>query len=283
MSTKLIPAVLFALLPLTTACGSDSGLGSGGSSPTESTGECSPTGSTGGSSATGDAGSEGGAPSTSARRIFISSVFYHPDFLAGMPGTFAEKKAKICQDLADKAGLTGKWHAWLSGSTNIRDEIKGNGPWVRMDGTPLLADRYDLFSGPRINVSLNEHGLPLSNSDIPEGNSAYLSVWTGTRNNGAAGYSCNDFTTVNQPGAPPGPGFVTATQGPRTELIPSRTRTREARSVALRINSPAFIASSSNDRAITIWRSSPSRGPSPARRRRAAVHCYRGRPIRRAA
>jgi hypothetical protein len=207
MYKKLLPAALLALLPLTTACGSDSELGTGGSSPTGSTGAA------GGSSSTGDAGSEDGATSGSARRIFISSVFYHPDFLAGMSGTFPEKKAKVCQDLADKAGLTGKWHAWLSGSTNIRDEIKGNGPWVGMDGKTIFADRYDLFSGARVSILLNEYGLPLAKEDLPGGNSAFLGVWTGTLNNGAAGPSCNDFTAANQPGAPIDPGSVFATLG----------------------------------------------------------------------
>lgn len=77
----------------------------------------------------------------------------------------------------------------------------------------IFADRYDLFSGARVNIRFNEHGLPLAKEDLPGGNSAFLDVWTGTRNNGAAGQSCNDFTAANQPGDPIGPGFVFAILG----------------------------------------------------------------------
>jgi hypothetical protein len=95
----------------------------------------------------------------------------------------------ICQNLAADAGLVepASFKAWLSDdSTDAIDRLESDGPWVRIDGILVAADKATLASGGLFSaIAVTELGAYL-HSD---------SVWTGTTNDGTASVNhCNAWT-----------------------------------------------------------------------------------------
>ena len=95
----------------------------------------------------------------------------------------------ICQARAAAAGLAnaGNFKAWLSDSmTDARDRITSDGPWVRLDGVPVAANKADLLDGSLFtSINVDETGA-FRSGDI---------VWSGTTDSGTKSLlTCNDWT-----------------------------------------------------------------------------------------
>jgi hypothetical protein len=104
----------------------------------------------------------------------------------------------ICQNLANAAGLSGTFLAWLSDSTQSPSTRfnKSSGPYVLLNGTVIAYGWDDLISGHiRSSIVITEQG-----NTIPGG---FSRVWTSTRPDGtpigiASGgqsTSCKNWTT----------------------------------------------------------------------------------------
>jgi hypothetical protein len=117
--------------------------------------------------------------------VFVTSAIYNGD-LGGLAGADA-----TCQALADAAGLTGTYKAWLSDTTaspSTRFTQSAN-PYVRVDGV-IVADNWaDLTDGTLdATISRDEHGAL----------TAWTSVWTSTTPLGTiypsnGNYTCNEW------------------------------------------------------------------------------------------
>lgn len=117
--------------------------------------------------------------------VFVTSAVYNGD-LGGLAGADAR-----CQALADAAGLTGTYKAWLSdttGSPSTRFTHSAN-PYVRVDGV-IVADNWtDLTDGGLdASISINESGgLP-----------GWTAAWTNTTTTGTLAdpsAQCADWST----------------------------------------------------------------------------------------
>ena len=132
----------------------------------------------------------------SGQPVFATSVLGNgelsswPQAESGTTGLAAGDS--ICQNLAADAGLTEpeNFKAWLSDdSIDAIDRIESNGPWVRIDGIPVAADKAELASESLFSaIAVTDQGDYLHNH----------SVWTGTANNGAAAAAhCSGWTTAD--------------------------------------------------------------------------------------
>jgi CSLREA domain-containing protein len=132
----------------------------------------------------------------SGQPVFATSVLGNGDLSSwpqaesGTTGLAAGDS--ICQNMAADAGLTEpeNFKAWLSDdSIDAIDRIESNGPWVRIDGIPVAADKAELASESLFSaIAVTDQGDYLHNH----------SVWTGTANNGtAAAAHCSGWTTAD--------------------------------------------------------------------------------------
>lgn len=124
------------------------------------------------------------ASSPGAKKAFITSVTGAGDLSAwpdagGASGVAAGDA--VCAARAAAAGLSGTFKAWLSdGVTGAIDRFSSNGPWVRVDGAAVAADKAGLASGTLLtNLVVTESGTYL----VPLG-SGQQQAWTGTLGNG---------------------------------------------------------------------------------------------------
>ena len=123
-----------------------------------------------------------------AKIVFTSSATFSGDF-GGIAGADAQ-----CQSLADAAGLSGTFLAWLGDSTTdpATRFAQSASPYVLVDGTVVADDWADLTDGGIDNpIALTENGAVPSVS----------LVWTGTSaagvHDGIANTSCNDWSPLN--------------------------------------------------------------------------------------
>jgi hypothetical protein len=131
------------------------------------------------------------------RRVFLTSTIY-PAALGGLAG--ADTK---CQMHAEEAGLTGTYKAWLSDSQDSPATrfLHSASPYVRVDGTLIALDWFDLTDGTLLApISVDETGYEHSAQDPTETDFA---VWTNTAANGslettipAPPVSCSDWTNT---------------------------------------------------------------------------------------
>ncbi len=105
-------------------------------------------------------------------RVFVTSTFYQPFQLGyvSVPGYDSK-----CQQLATTAGLGGNWVAWLSTAgwnngnwvaptSNAKDRMTSQGPFVRIDGVQIASSRSNLLSGSLLApINVDEHGNVLTN------------------------------------------------------------------------------------------------------------------------
>ena len=116
--------------------------------------------------------------------VFVTSVGYPGNF-----GGLAEADA-ICQELAENAGLTGTWTAWLSDdNTDARDRIPDEGPYKLLDlnQTIVADDLADLTDS-----SLDAPIILDENGELP-----FTDVWTGTQPDGTRTVSnCSNWTNA---------------------------------------------------------------------------------------
>lgn len=123
--------------------------------------------------------------------VFVTSVSGTGD-LHGWPQSDGESGLlagdSICNLIAhDDAHLEGTFVAWLSSSTtDAKDRITSDGPWVRMDGVVVAENKAQLISGT-LNAPINQDEFE-NYLDTSE-------VWTGTYENGVKIVdTCNDWT-----------------------------------------------------------------------------------------
>jgi hypothetical protein len=97
----------------------------------------------------------------------------------------------ICQARATAAGLSNPTHfkAWLSDSTtNAKDRINSNGPWVRLDGVLIANSKADLLDGSLF--------TGISVTETMNYNGSWANVWTGTATDGnKATDHCSNWTS----------------------------------------------------------------------------------------
>ncbi|MCD6478183.1 MAG: DUF1554 domain-containing protein, partial [Candidatus Aenigmarchaeota archaeon] len=104
--------------------------------------------------------------------VFVTSKRYNGN-LGGLAGADAK-----CQELANNAGLGGKWVSWLSDfNTNAKDRIpKTNSGYYLVDGTKVADDFSDLIDGSLDHpIDVDENGKIVGGY-----------VWTGTNSDGTA-------------------------------------------------------------------------------------------------
>ncbi|MBS2020050.1 MAG: hypothetical protein JST00_44725 [Deltaproteobacteria bacterium] len=134
----------------------------------------------------------------------------------------ARGQRRIVRLLAVGAGLTaacglgGTWKAWIATSTeNAATHVKGNGPWLLLDGTTVAPSRQQLLGGTVVNpIERNEKNFKMA---------GHIHVWTGALPNGnLAGTNCNDWRATTGMGArattPRTPsGAITSARGAQRE------------------------------------------------------------------
>ncbi len=130
------------------------------------------------------------APADTGLIVFISSTSGNGNLgswaqAGGETGILAGDN--ICQELASTSGLSnpGSFKAWLSDSTtDARDRLVSDGPWVRVDGVQVAANRSALISS----------WLQTSIAVTEEGDYVWRGVWTGTLQGGTKSASaCSDW------------------------------------------------------------------------------------------
>jgi hypothetical protein len=128
--------------------------------------------------------------------VFVTSLRYPADLLsAGGKATGRLSADSICQTLADASELGGTFVAWLSTSDmDAIDHISGNGPWYRMDGVMVFANRAKLSTTAAVAINVDE---TLGHPD------PFYETWTGTNVGGhhtplgtRSSTTCNDWTTT---------------------------------------------------------------------------------------
>jgi hypothetical protein len=132
-----------------------------------------------------------------ALKVFVTSGTYTGN-LGGLTG--ADQK---CQGLANAAGLTGTYKAWLSDSNGGTPDTRFTKSLVpyeqtNSNATNQIASSYsDLTDGNlRQKIEFTEEGK-LAEVDV-SGNL----VWTGTLSNGKpSGFTCSDWSTKGNNGA----------------------------------------------------------------------------------
>ena len=120
------------------------------------------------------------------KTVFVSSSLHTGD-LNGIAGA-----DKICQGLANNAGLAGLYKAWISIPTSSPAQtrfVKSTVPYFRVDGIKVAENWEDLIDGELdAPINLTENNVVLSGTD---------KVMTSTFANGysSAGKNCNNWTS----------------------------------------------------------------------------------------
>ena len=136
-------------------------------------------------------------------RVFVSSMNFTGNF-GGLSGADS-----ACVTAAGVAGLGGNWVAWMSDTTNNAiDRIKNDvGPWHRLDGFLVFANKAQMKMLPSAPIDVDENGL----TTHAEG------VWTGTlvggtsasaappTDGGPFSANCEQWFTSGMNDPPPGP------------------------------------------------------------------------------
>ncbi len=147
--------------------------------------------------------------------VFVTSALYQGGALGGLDGADA-----ACGELAEAAGLTGTFKAWLSsGTTSAADRLAhSTHPYTLVDGTRIADDWADLIDGVlRHPINVDETGTPLT---APADPMSQGKVWTDTVSNGQpytdifqdqfpGHYHCDDWTDLDGIGVVGDPRFAT--------------------------------------------------------------------------
>ncbi|MFO0556833.1 MAG: hypothetical protein U0269_02320 [Polyangiales bacterium] len=130
-----------------------------------------------------DASSDSGRDAASVgRRVFVTSALYQGSFANGTRDDAGRALGAVvadanCQQLADAAGLGGRWRAWLSSSQgDAIERVTGSGPWSLVTGEVVFAS--SLLQLPSHAIDRDERGAMVS--------AGSAAVWTGTAPNGRA-------------------------------------------------------------------------------------------------
>jgi hypothetical protein len=134
----------------------------------------------------------GPAVSPGPKRVFVTSRAWESELTSYARAESGVLSGDVvCQQVAEQAGLEGRFVAWLSDeSTDAIDRVRGDGPFVRMDGEVLFPDRASLAGPTLAPINMNELG------EVFGCGSGTTKVWTGTRNDGRWGlYDCVGWTS----------------------------------------------------------------------------------------
>ncbi|HEY1956558.1 MAG TPA: hypothetical protein VGH28_13130 [Polyangiaceae bacterium] len=176
-------ALTLVLAALTFACSSGTTTGDDGGTGDDDGGQAS------------DSQQEAQAPAI--KRVFVTSIGYAPNW--GGP----EKADTLCTNVANGAGLGGKWVAWVSiGAPNVPDvpidritQYGANpnaGPWYLVDQTTKVFANVGALSGaPLVPINQDESG-----GAVPP----LTGAWTGTLVGGTASTDdCSGWSTTFSP------------------------------------------------------------------------------------
>ncbi len=214
--------------------------GSGGSTGTAGAGMAGSPGTAGAAGASG-AGGMAAEPTTEKFSFFVTSLGGMRELSKSMDGfggdlRFGESTGlggadKICTTLAEKsmpgAGAKG-WRAFLStakggeggGPVHAKDRV-GAGPWydrsgrvVAMNLTELLKQRPGGADAAIVNDLPNENGIPNRKDAMPGEDDNHDTI-TATNEQGMfdGGATCNDWTSIETPGATGAAGSGTGAGG----------------------------------------------------------------------
>lgn len=130
-------------------------------------------------------------PISGVKRMFVTSGRYDGNFKtlgAGSDGL--DGADRLCTTVAQGAGISGSYKAWLSSSTNDAiDRIADVGPWyqVTFDGTQIKTfnNKANLTGTPMVTIEYTERGDSVLNG----------CVWTGTVTGGRKSLdTCSSFS-----------------------------------------------------------------------------------------
>lgn len=118
------------------------------------------------------------------RYVFVTHAAWTGN-LGGVAGADAK-----CSAAAAAAKLPGSWQSILIGSgQTLAQRVPQGGPWYRVDGQLAFLDKAELLSAPRVPLTLDEHGAPVT---------GYGNAWTGViKYGGIAGSNCSGWTSAN--------------------------------------------------------------------------------------
>jgi hypothetical protein len=142
-------------------------------------------------SRTDEGAAAGSAVAPGPKRVFVTSLEFYAELTAyGGAETGRDSADAICQNLAEQAGLSGRYLAWISDSqVDAIDRIQGDGPFVRVDGEVAFPDRASLADVPQVPINVTETGEALDCT-------YRKAVWTGTSTGGTWNLlSCVDWTS----------------------------------------------------------------------------------------
>jgi hypothetical protein len=121
-------------------------------------------------------------------RVFVSSMTFNGDLkTAACAVDGATGADSLCQQLADTAGLGGKWMALIDTSASKgADRFTASGPWITGYGFDVFDDKTALKSmSVDYSVNMDENGAEVDDQ-----------VWTGSAMGGMAG-TCGDWMSAN--------------------------------------------------------------------------------------
>ena len=129
-------------------------------------------------------------PVATKRIVFVTSEVYSAGAIGGLAGAYFK-----CQTLANRAGLNGKFKAWLSDRTGspAQDFVKSDLPYVTTTGVKVANDWQDLITGDGSGYLDNAIAFD------EKGDSTSGYVWTGTNVTGMPdsneGNFCDNWMT----------------------------------------------------------------------------------------
>lgn len=129
-------------------------------------------------------------PAATGKKVFLTSTTGTGDL-----GSWAEAGGNvglaaadaICNVRAASAGFTGSFKAWISDSTtDAKDRLTSDGPWVKLDGVMIAKNKADLIDGTIFT------GINMTENYVY---TAYQRAWTSTDESGIkVTDTCNDWT-----------------------------------------------------------------------------------------
>lgn len=122
------------------------------------------------------------------KKVFVSSQLFDGNFGSGQRVLGHLEADQSCQDLAQAAGLSGTFKAWISGRVDtgagplphgVVDRFtQSSQPYRLVNGTQVAADWADLTDGSLAHaINTDENGNPVGSE---------LRVWTNTTSSGQA-------------------------------------------------------------------------------------------------
>ena len=137
-------------------------------------------------------GTDGGSGQLAIRRVFVTSARYNGDFKTiGAGNDGLEGADRLCNTVAQGAGVPGTYTAWLSSPTvDAIDRIQDVGPWYQItaDGGAIKTfnNRANMASAPLAAIQYTESGIQVFSG----------AVWTGTDTGGRkTSQNCKGFTS----------------------------------------------------------------------------------------